>query len=102
VPPQVSRMPNAGRQTLSKAESPISEIFFSDAGGLASQGKGKSMEPASRPAPAEVPAAKADPTAGWTSMETASTAKLSMHSLLCSYCRNYMRQLRFVRNWSGT
>jgi hypothetical protein len=32
-------------------------------------------------------------------METASTAKLSMHSLLCSYCRNYMRQLRFVRNW---
>ena len=26
-------------------------------------------------------------------------AKLSMHGLLCSYCRNYMRQLRFVRKW---
>jgi hypothetical protein len=25
--------------------------------------------------------------------------KLSMHGLLCSYCRNYMRQLRFVRKW---
>jgi hypothetical protein len=27
--------------------------------------------------------------------------KLSMHSLLCSYCRSYMRQLRFVRKWCG-
>jgi hypothetical protein len=25
--------------------------------------------------------------------------KLSMHNLLCSYCRSYMRQLRFVRKW---
>jgi hypothetical protein len=25
--------------------------------------------------------------------------KLSMHGLLCSYCRSYMRQLRFVRKW---
>ena len=25
--------------------------------------------------------------------------KLSLHNLLCSYCRSYMRQLRFVRKW---
>jgi len=25
--------------------------------------------------------------------------KLSMHGLLCSYCRNYVRQLRFLRKW---
>jgi RNA polymerase sigma-70 factor (TIGR02943 family) len=35
--------------------------FFSDGRGLASQGKGKSMEPASRPVHAEMPTAKIDP-----------------------------------------
>ena len=25
--------------------------------------------------------------------------KLSMHGLLCSYCRNYMSQLRLLRKW---
>lgn len=25
--------------------------------------------------------------------------KLSMHSLLCGYCRNYRRQLRLLRKW---
>jgi hypothetical protein len=25
--------------------------------------------------------------------------KLFMHGLLCSYCRNYMRQLRLLRKW---
>jgi len=25
--------------------------------------------------------------------------KLSLHNLLCSYCRNYSRQLRLLRKW---
>lgn len=25
--------------------------------------------------------------------------KLSLHNLLCRYCRNYARQLRFLRKW---
>jgi len=25
--------------------------------------------------------------------------KLSMHGLLCSYCRNYARQVRYLRKW---
>ena len=26
--------------------------------------------------------------------------RLFLHSLLCSYCRNYVRQLRLVRKWA--